>query len=201
MGGTNGIKCTLALSVIFLWGCDKVMTQLGTTLRHHVADPAVMWLRVGDLQYAEVRMVRLNHGGGVPLGLGGTLDYEGAWLQQDGRAWTASFSIDPARLTTHEGAGKRGQIEITLGPGADVTVTTAHPELLKKRGVPPPSGDYADLIPITLLETCGTPLPDDDPRMSVLESGWDLDYAVTPALARRDEFLAQNPAPLSRCDG
>jgi len=199
MGLMNGFKYMLAVSVVFFGGCDKVMTQLSTSVSSPWGDPAILWVRVGDYQLAENRPAGRNIGGGLDLGSDGLLHYDAAWLSFDGVAWTAQFSIDPTRLTTHEDAGVHGSIRITFGPGADVTVTTPHPEFLKKRGIAPPSGDYADLIPVLLLESCGIPLPDNDPRLPVLKSGFDLDYAVTPAIARRDRFLAENPAPQSRC--
>ncbi|MBM2575155.1 hypothetical protein JQC91_02455 [Jannaschia sp. Os4] len=199
MGWTNGLGWMLAVSVILLGGCEKVMTQLSTSLSSTWGDPMILWVRAGDDQLAQNRVAGRNIGGDLVVGPDGLLHYEAAWLSFDGGAWEARFSIDPARLSTYEGRGEHGEIEVAFGPGADVTVTTAHPELLKERGVAPPSGDYADLVPITLLETCGTPLPEDDPRMAVLRSGLDLDYAVTPALERRDRFLAENPMPEPRC--
>lgn len=113
------------------------------------------------------------------------------------RYWHHDFDLDTRRFSTFGDASDLG--EVRIGPGADITVTTPHPEALRLVGLNrmdeiTPEMDV-DVVIAKLCANLSTKDPSEDGRLRVAEGETStLDWART----NRANWLGANTDPPPR---
>ena len=116
------------------------------------------------------------------------------------RYYQLAFDLDARDLSTFGDESDHAEARIVLGPGADITITTPHPEALRLVGLnrmdeitPEMDGD------IVLAERCAAASKDDPSADKGLRLAIDDEIELVEATFNRDNWLAANAAPPSRC--
>lgn len=116
------------------------------------------------------------------------------------RYYHHDFKLDARDFSTFDPEGERAQIYITLGPGADITVTTPHPKVLLLVGsnrmddITPDIA--ADVVPAALCASVSVDDPSEDKSLRV---DMEDEVSVEAATFNRDNWLSQSTAPQPRC--
>lgn len=130
-----------------------------------------------------------------------TVSVELMWYDiTEERYYHHDFKLDARDFSTFDAEGERAQIYIDIGPGADITVTTPHPEALLLVGL----NRMDDITPemdvdVVLAELCARVSaadPSDDKR---LRAAMEDEYSLERAIFNRDNWLSSNTAPKPRC--
>ena len=173
---------------------------ISSTVAASPVAPAAKRMTLNGVVISERSLQRANQTGGVPYPQGGVIEIDVAWLEAESRrAYAATVQVDAARLATFGGRGDHGRLDVLLGPGADVTVTTpAQSELDRAASNAPIDTTTPVAAATTLVATCARRLSGSDPRVADLAAGIE-DFALRRVLRNRDAFLARNPRPASRC--
>lgn len=172
--------------------------RIGQDISSAPQAPSIKTVSLNGRTVQEGRLSSINVTG--PVEGGGTLRYDVAWREVlGGAAYAASFEVPADRLSRFESGGPLARIEIELGPGADVTVRTPNPELLRQaaRGTPGAAlGDERE--PIVLQRLCAGALPAGDPRLGRLS--WELSARERErAEAQRARALSRGAPSRGRC--
>ncbi len=110
------------------------------------------------------------------------------------------FDLDARDLSTFGEAGQHASVSITLGPGADIAVTTPHPEGLRLVGLNRMDDITPEMdIPVKLAELCATPSDTDPSEDQSLRAAMQDSDAVARASLNRDNWLREAQAPAPRC--
>lgn len=132
---------------------------------------------------------------------GAKVAFDVMWYDVEAEQFYAtSFDINANDLSTFGEEGIHASMRITVGPGADVTITTPQPELLRLLGLNLMDDITPEMdVPVTLLELCAE-RHESDPSPSkalsgVSQTGTDVLYFKQ----RRDDWLSNNAAPQPRC--
>ena len=116
------------------------------------------------------------------------------------RYYQLAFDIDARDLSTFGDRTDHAEVRIVIGPGADVTVTTPHPEALRLVGLNRMDEITPEMdVDVVIAELCATlsaedPSADKDLRMAMGD-----EIAVGEAVFNRDNWLSGNAAPAPRC--
>ena len=124
------------------------------------------------------------------------IDFSVLWYDLiEERAWQANFSVYGRQLSTFGEKRDHAMLRITVGPGADVTVTTSNRESMRLGGI----GRGDDLLgpdqrvlpqyrdPVILRELCATPFPVDDEEIQFM-----IHRATTEQLGHiKDAFMGR----------
>lgn len=190
----------LAVAGSMMWSKPVRPNTLSTEIQAHPAYPATKRYEVNGSLLSERSLQGSSDTGGVDYVNGDQLAIKAAWLDINSKqAWQVELELDVTTLSTYGGQGEHAEYKVVLGPGADVTITTPHPEWLRHVGndqmhrITPEQE-----IPITLVELCGEPLAADDPLVADLALGIE-NWAVTRVQRNKDAYLRENAAPTARC--
>lgn len=116
------------------------------------------------------------------------------------RYYQHAFDLDARQLSTFGDATDHAEVRIVLGPGADITVTTPHPEALRLVGLNRMDEITPEMdVDVVIAELCATPSAEDTSADKDLRRATVDEIAVDEAIFNRDNWLAQNGAPASRC--
>ena len=116
------------------------------------------------------------------------------------RYYQHAFQLDARDLSTFGDRTDHAEVRIVIGPGADVTVTTPHPEALRLVGLNRMDEITPEMdVDVVIAELCATlsaedPSADKDLRMAMGD-----EIAVGEAVFNRDNWLSGNAAPAPRC--
>lgn len=121
------------------------------------------------------------------------------------QAWAVDIAVRGRELSAFDPERTQITLAISVGPGADVLVTTSNPNLL--RLIHEGRGDDATpemLEDVVLRQVCATSLPLDDPRIApIVAAAHDpndsLSQRVQRKLDLRREFLANGGVIEPRC--
>ncbi|MFD1796747.1 hypothetical protein FQV27_12560 [Paracoccus aurantiacus] len=122
-------------------------------------------------------------------------------------AWMSDIMVRGRELSAYDTEREVLGLDIVVGPGADLLVTTPNADALRLM-----RDDRTDEIttdmraPVVLRQLCGTSLPLDDPRIDPLVSAaHDPDDSLSRRIARimtaRNEFIGDGGVIQSRCGG
>lgn len=189
-----------AVAGSLMWSKPVRPKTLSTEIQAHPAFPATKRYEVNGTLLSERSLQGVSDTGGVGHLNEAQLVINAAWLDIDSkRAWQVEQELDVKTLSTYGGKGEHAEYKVVLGPGADATITTPHPDWLRHvdndqmHRITPEQE-----IPITLVALCGEPLAADDPLVADLALGIE-DWAVTRVQRNKDAYLRENAAPTSRC--
>lgn len=123
------------------------------------------------------------------------------WYDVDtARYYQHDFDLDARELSTFGEAGQHAYVSITLGPGADITVTTPHPEGLRLVGLNRMDDITPEMdVPVTLAELCAAASDTDPSEDHTLRAAMQDSDAVARASLKRDNWLREAQAPAPRC--
>lgn len=130
-----------------------------------------------------------------------TLSVQVMWYDiTEERYYHRYFKLDARDFSTFDAEGERAQIYITLGPGADITVTTPHPEALLLVGL----NRIDDITPeiaddVVLAAFCASVAVDDPSENKGLRAAMLDEVGIESAIFNRENWLSQSTAPLPRC--
>lgn len=116
------------------------------------------------------------------------------------RYYQHAFQLDARDLSTFGDRTDHAEVRIVIGPGADITVTTPHPEALRLVGLNRMDEITPEMdVDVVIAELCATlsaedPSADKDLRMAMGD-----EIAVGEAVFNRDNWLSGNAAPAPRC--
>lgn len=116
------------------------------------------------------------------------------------RYYQHAFQLDARDLSTFGDRTDHAEVRIVIGPGADITVTTPHPEALRLVGLNRMDEITPEMdVDVVIAELCATlsaedPSADKDLRMAMGD-----EIAVGEAVFNRENWLSGNAAPAPRC--
>jgi hypothetical protein len=116
------------------------------------------------------------------------------------RYYQHAFQLDARDLSTFGDRTDHAEVRIVIGPGADITVTTPHPEALRLVGLNRMDEITPEMdVDVVIAELCATlsaedPSADKDLRMAMGD-----EIAVGEAVFNRNNWLSGNAAPAPRC--
>jgi len=175
---------------------------LDLSVHSHVAAPAVKRLIQNGRVVLELSTKGRNEGGPITYGdrSDDLLKFEFSWYDMVAQqAYSAQFELPAKTLSTFGDDKDHASVDITSGPGADVTVTTPNPEALRLIGLRQTDKITPEMdASVVLLELCAKPMPASEPLAKELAAGVE-DWSRDRALDQRKRYLASNPAPQSRC--
>jgi len=200
---------TLSILIIIVFvvvGCaTRRTTALGIEIQPHPAVPVVMTVTANDTySVAYARGQGTNQSGEVPYqrGKGDRIEFEFWWIERhSGDAWHIRVPVRMGDLSTFRSDRRHASLKIDLGPGADVTIKTPHPELLRHI-----ANNTQHLItpemdePVVLQELCAQPMRPDDPALGPLRERV-AQGEFYNADRNYQSWVARNPMPVSRCLG
>jgi len=175
---------------------------LSTSLKNHPAVPVVRNLKLNEFTITKLRISDL--GETAPISYknqwSNDLTFEITWVEMFNKeAWYIEFSIPVRKLGTFSPEKQHAVIDIEIGAGGDLLVTTDRSERLslisQQRSL-----EITDELnhPIILAELCAQRLPDDDPRREELFLGFE-GWAIRSMQLKHTKWLLENPLPTSRC--
>lgn len=110
------------------------------------------------------------------------------------------FDLDARDLSTFGDEAEHAEVRITVGPGADITVTTPHPEALRLVGLNRMDEITAEMDQdVVLAELCALASetdPSADKRLIMPDAG---ESTLASAISNHDNWLKNNTAPVPRC--
>jgi hypothetical protein len=130
-----------------------------------------------------------------------TLAVEIMWYDiPSDRYYQHAFQLDARNLSTFGDRTDHAEVRIVMGPGADITVTTPHPEALRLVGLNRMDEITPEMdVDIVLAELCATASTNDPSADKRLNLTLAEAAEVERATFNRDNWLAANAAPPSRC--
>lgn len=195
------IACLYLAGPIISEAREKGPETLGLDVASHIVAPAVKQTKVNGQVWVDRSLRGRMQVGEVVYNNDDLLELELTWLDlQSGTAWRATVGIHAADLPTFGGKGDHAALNVLLGPGADVTITSASAAEMEMIG----DRDEQALASttherITLVETCAEPLPADDPAIAYLQAGYD-EPGRSRSMEARDRALSRGEAAHSRCE-
>ncbi len=198
----------IAVAAVMIWGLwPSRPTGLGTDITSHISTPASLYLSLNGREIVNGSIRGRAEGGGATYASrwGDALNWDLAWYDiLADRSYRLKFAVAASELATLDTEKSNATISIVVGPGADIVVTTAHPEVARlialRKGKELAELQGAD--PVILRELCAEPLPDDDPLAQKLKensraNGW-ADQ-LEESMENRARFLGNNLPPSPRC--
>ncbi len=180
-------------------------TALSAGIHTHEADPAALHVRINDLVFVDSTLEGRNVTDGIPYSaaLGDDLEVKLWWFNLDSRThYTASVTLDARSLSTFGEDGTHAALDITVGPGADVEVTTPHPEGLRLVGLNRMDEITPDMdVPVVLAKLCGTVQDGDTSPEGILMRAAGDEGSLAYAAERKENAIRHSGAPVSRCAG
>lgn len=182
---------------------NKRPASLSIQIASNPANPAIIRAVVngGVIGESLIRGRRQTGGLGYQSAFGAKISVELAWFDLiDEQAYSKHFDLDANDLSTFGEEASHASLRIETGPGADITVTTPHPEGLRLVGLNQMDKITAEMdIPIELLLLCGDEISNStqtvqDLRLAEADTG-----GIASAMENRANWLNQNTAPISRC--
>jgi len=192
----------LATGVFFAKTRQKLPGTLGLDVSTDLTTVALMHAKVNGVVWVDGSLRGRNQSGRVRYDQGDRLEFELVWRDVlKGKVWRSVVSLKPSELPTFGDKGEHTSVDIILGPGPDVTVTTSSALVMKLIGDRDPEGlAAAPKEKITLIEACAAPASKDDPVVRTYlnydASGPEFDRQVK----WRNEELAQGKPEKGRCE-
>jgi hypothetical protein len=130
-----------------------------------------------------------------------TLAVEIMWYDiPSDRYYQHAFQLDARDLSTFGDRTDHAEVRIVIGPGADVTVTTPHPEALRLVGLNRMDEITPEMdVDVVIAELCATLSAEDPSADKDLRLAMGDEIAVGEAVFNRDNWLSGNAAPAPRC--
>ena len=185
---------------------------LSLDYKSHAVTPSVKQMQVNGRMHVRDSVTGRNQTGGVGYAQWYTdrIDLVVLWYDfLEERAWTAEFSVHGRELSTFGNKRDHGNVLVTVGPGADVTVTTPNRERLRLIGtrrlneLNDTDGSilpqYRD--PVVLRELCARPVPVDDPEIQFMieRSTAEMQFHIDRAFDAVTRTYGEGPFPQPRC--
>ena len=182
----------------------KRPTTISFGYASHPLTPAMKRVVVNGLVMADDVIGSRNTTGEIPYKgpFSRTLEVEATWYDiLNETAWRVALDIDAAELSTYGTAGTHAEVNLLLGPGADVRVTTPHPDRLRLIG----TGRQDEItpeqdVPVIIADYCATALPLTDAIVAKL-----IDEAQHVSMDRpmenRENAIRHGRTSGSRCAG
>ena len=194
--------CLLSVSGIMAHYKKSPPSALGLDVWSPTLAPTVKHARVNGDSWVDFSLPDSGVGGDVIYQSDDRLKLELAWYDiQTGKTWQSKVVLKATDLPTFGDRGKHASLSAELGPGADVTITSASQEVLTAIGNR--DGNSLARIPnererITIMETCGTQAPANDPIIAILKHGFDK-RELKDAMESRDRAQARGLKIVKRC--
>ncbi|MEP3344958.1 MAG: hypothetical protein ABJN34_03810 [Litoreibacter sp.] len=177
--------------------------RLSLDVRPHPSQIAALHVIGNDLMLVDSSLRGRSQTGGFNYQsrFGAAMSFDVMWFDVAAKQFYASsFEVDAYNLSTFGEEGIHASLKIVAGPGADVTVTTPHPEALRLMGLNKMDDITPEMdVPVTLLELCAEPRDSDPSRDGILMRVMGDASSMEAAKSQNDNWLAQNAAPQSRC--
>ena len=191
-----------AMSWSFL---NKRPTSLSVDIHPHPSALMAMRAIVNGAPVVDSSFRGRSQTGGLAYqsAFGANLSVQVMWfdLEQE-QYFFKSFDLDTRELSTFGEDAVHAMVQIEAGPGADLTVTTPHPEGLRLVGLNRMDDITPEMdVPVLLLELCADPREDDPSEDGILMRTMADDISLTRTREQRENWLSQNEAPPSRCAG
>ena len=120
----------------------------------------------------------------------------------DKQFYEKAFDLDVRTFSTFGEEAIHAAVTIVVGPGADVTVTTPHPEVLRLVGLNRMDDITPEIdVPVVLAELCADRLNKDPSEGGILMSSSTNKASLANEMEQRDNWLRQNQAQPARCVG
>ena len=199
-----------ALAVVGLVAAGGVMSMtpkrpnsLSIDIGSHASVLAVMRAIVNGAPIMKSSLRGRSQTGGLAYQsrFGANLSVQLMWYDiTEERYYRHEFDLDVRDFSTFGEVAEHAYVKIIVGPGADITVKTPHPEGLRLVGL----NRMDDITPemdvdVVLAELCASVSPDDPSDDKRLRAAMGDDVSVGAATRNRDNWLSTNTAPQSRC--
>lgn len=208
-GRTTLICVTLAIIAVVgvvMSNAQSWPRRLSLGFGAHPAMSGVMQMKHNGRIVIDHSQKGRNGGGSIEYmpGQGDALDFDVAWYDIfEDRGYEASFRLHASNLSLI-GASGLADVDIVVGPGADITATTVNPQVAKlireqNGAVLPTLEEAPDII---LAELCANPIAEDSPLLQ--EFRVDVErYKDSQQRAANDQgrarYIAQNGPVVPRC--
>jgi len=202
-------KLLIAVVVLAVGGAsmfgflNKRPTSLSLKAHPHPSILAALHVIGNELVLVDSSLRGRSQTGGFNYqsGFGAAVSFDVMWFDVEAEQYYAtSFELDANDLSTFGEEGTHASLEITVGPGADVAVTTPHPEGLRLVGLNQMDDITPEMdVPVTLLALCAKRRDADPSRDGILSRVLGDASSMESATRNRDNWLSQNTAPQPRC--
>lgn len=116
------------------------------------------------------------------------------------RYYQLAFDLDARDMSTFGDDSDHAEVRIVIGPGADVTVTTPHPEALRLVGLNRMDEITPEMdVDVVVAELCAQVSADDPSADKRLNLSVAEPSEVERATFNRDNWLGGEAAPAPRC--
>lgn len=209
---THGLRKTALLATVFVFlGAGLSMafwpkrpSVLGLDISSEPSQPKVMRLIQDGRAVVKQSMRGRVEVGGIDYAsvFSSNISYALYWYDLDNaQGYEIAFKVDAKTLSTFGDAGDHASMRILAGPGADVTITTKQPELLRLIGLGREAEATPDMdAPVILSELCATPVGRDHQVIAELSSNID-EISLKAANRRRDVWRESGNPIEPRCGG
>lgn len=181
---------------------DTLPDSLGLDVHTDGTTVALIHAAVNGQIWVEGSLGEETRSGGISYDNGDRLEIELVWhdLLRD-RVWRSVVALQASRLPTFADRGVYTALDITLGPGADVTVTSLSAETMYSTRNRDAGGlAIAPDGTITFIEACAAPASKEEP---VVQAYLNHDVGgpeYDTQLQRRNTALAQGAPETGRCE-
>ena len=200
IAATVALCFSAGMSVAFF---SKRPAVLGLQVFSHVSAPAVKQMSQNGQVLLRHSLKGRSQSGGVNYkgAFSSTLSHEYHWYDLiEKKGYVIRFDVDAKDLSTFGEEGDHASLKIVSGPGADVTVTTPHPEQLRLLGLNRDAEITPEMdIPVVLTELCAQELDVSDPIIASLSKNIG-EGALARVMEQRKAYLNSTASPVtSRC--
>ena len=194
------LGASITLARMTIW---KRPSGLGSTIVNSYMSPSVIRATLNGMRLVDRDTGGQSAGGGFPYAdaFSDKMNFELTWYDiLAKKAYRISFTMRAKELSTFGDVRDNAMVDVEMGPGADVTVTTPDPEEMRLIGLKL-SEELAALPqqpPVVLRELCATEVPLDDPVVKIL-AGTVEDWSFNRAMDHRQALIEQRGIVTSRC--
>ncbi|GEM_PF-5571861 len=178
-------------------------TALSIAIRSSTAYPAAMRGILNGVAILESSIRGRSQTGGLyyQSTFGANLSVQMMWYDIiNEKFYGKSFELDARRLSTFGEDAIHASLKIVVGPGADITVTTPHPEGWRLVGLNRMDDITPEMdIPVVLFKLCADLLGEDPSEGGVLTRAMSDDISMASAMEKRERWLKSNSLPTPRC--
>jgi len=185
---------------------------LGLDYKSHAVTPSVKQMQVNGRMMVRDSVTGRGESRGADYAHRFTdrMDFVVLWYDfLEERAWTAEFSVHGRELSTFGNKRDHAMLEVRVGPGADITVTTPNLEALRLAGTGRGNELHAEdgsvlpqyRDPVVLREICARPVPVDDPEIQFMieRSTAEMQFHIDRAFDAVKRTYGEGPMPQPRC--